>query len=191
MKMKTKKPSPTQGRGVKRLRGTTLICRHLTMPALASAQTCPRGYRNSQERKGRCILADNGADRRDLQVPGGPSACDFEVIFNTCAALVSQLPQLSVAVVRVYSSSTASSACYGKASIVAVPDCFQQFSSNKKPLHLRGFSNIASSPHLAATSRVPPELAPFLAALRGGLSGFTGPVPPPILMRADMIHISG
>jgi hypothetical protein len=34
-------------------------------------------------------------------------------------------------------------------------------------------------------------LAPFLAALRGGLSGFTGPVPPPILMRADMIHISG
>src|SRR5258708_18434282 len=38
---RSKKPSPSQGRGVKKqLRGTTLICQRLTTPAFTSVQ-CP------------------------------------------------------------------------------------------------------------------------------------------------------
>lgn len=57
------------------------------------------------------LQADNGASRHNLQARFGPSACDFEAIFNAYMTLVSQPRQFSVVVLRAYSSSTTSSLC--------------------------------------------------------------------------------
>jgi hypothetical protein len=54
-------------------------------------------------------LAGNGASRHGLQTHTDLSTCDFEVIFNARAMLVSQLRQFSVIASRAYSSSTTSS----------------------------------------------------------------------------------
>jgi len=66
-------------------------------------------------------LADNGASRRGLQAREGRSACNFEVIFNARAMLVSQPRQFSVIAVRVYSSSTTFLLFCGRSNVSHIP----------------------------------------------------------------------
>ena len=64
-------------------------------------------------------LAGNGASRRGLQARLEPSTCDFKVIFNARAILVSQPRQFSVSAASVYSSSTTSSMFCGRSNVLA------------------------------------------------------------------------
>lgn len=93
---------------------------HPDLPA--SRDTSLYEYSSLPRRKARGFHtpAGNGASRRGLQARIGRSACNFEVIFNANAALVSQPRQLSVVVLRVYSSSTTSFVFCGPGNSLAV-----------------------------------------------------------------------
>jgi len=134
----------------------------LAFPAARSGQGTPaRACDHTQ--------AGNGANRRGLQARLEPSTCDFEVIFNARAILVSQHRQFSVIARRVYSSSTTSSMFCERSNVhcllLKVACCFK---GNKKPLALRGISNIASSPHLAETQKFRRNWHPFSLHCEGG-----------------------
>ena len=114
-------------------------------------------------------LASNGATG-SAYYPCWGSACNSEVIFNAGTALVSHRHQFSVVARLAYSSSSSS--------FVNLTGKVHYAQPTKKPLHLRGYSNVA----IPLISRIaPPELAPFLPLCRG-VAG---------LHRAVSLHLSG
>ena len=113
-------------------------------------------------------LAFNGATRHSLLPSLRVSTCNLEVIFNAGAALASHLRQLSGAVRDVYSSSSMFFALDTRAI--------------KKPLHFRGYSFFAFSPHLAEIFRR--NWHPLLQLRRAGCRASKGRIPPPLLMRS-------
>ena len=122
---------------VARKRGRCIPCcssrEHLKLPFFLKQSAARTGLRVFAKAHSH-TLADNGASRRGLQARVGRSACNFEVIFNACMALVSQPCQLSEAIGRVYSSSATFFVYILLHEFV--------FSGNKKPLHLRGLATL-------------------------------------------------
>ena len=119
--------------------------------------------------------------------PYGVLTCNSEVIFNAGAALASHPRQLSVAVHDAYSSSSTSfslnTRSLSHASTKHTCSGFaHEYAGNKKPLHLRGYSIVAFSPHLAECFRR--NWHPSLQLRRAGCRASQGRIPPPLLMRS-------
>jgi hypothetical protein len=109
---------------VARKRGRCIPCcssrEHLKLPFFLKQSAARTGLRVFAKAHSH-TLADNGASRRGLQARVGRSACNFEVIFNARAMLVSQPRQLSVIAVRVYSSSTTFLLFCGRSNVSHIP----------------------------------------------------------------------
>ena len=115
-------------------------------------------------------LAGNGANRRGLQAHDGAFCLRLRGHLQRAANPgFSASPVLCSIALRAYSSSTTSSMFCERSNVhhflLKVACCFR---GNKKPLALRGVSNIASSPHLADTQRLRRNWHPFSLHCEGG-----------------------